>query len=67
MRENKQLTKEVTSATIGGNYVPSSNRHAIESRYKQAWREGQAESARLANDAQINWYRTHGYKVEIKK
>ena len=47
--------------------LPSSNRHAIESRYKQAWREGQAESARLANDAQINWYRTHGYKVEIKK
>ena len=47
--------------------LPSSATSEIESRYNQAWREGQEESARLANDAQINWYRSHGYRVEIRK
>ena len=47
--------------------LPSSATSEIESRYNQAWREGQEESARLANEAHINWYRTNGYKLEIKK
>jgi len=33
----------------------------------QANREGGEESARLENEAHINWYRTNGYKLEIKK
>ena len=47
--------------------LPSSATSEIESRYNQAWREGQEESARLANEAHINWYRANGYKLEIKK
>ena len=47
--------------------LPSSATTEIESRYNQAWREGQEESARLANEAHINWYRANGYKLEIKK